>query len=229
MIVLAMRQRFRAFVKCQIAPPYSEQPHCYHGPLTMSGDEGTSTALYDGSISGLMDFLSHAKAKGMLAARTADAYRSACMCILSMQGEGWERTSLGDLNLELQVESYARRPGASVKLATLVTYRQRLQAAIELYKEFLDDPAGFQGPAKGRRSPVASSAEPVTGVVLAARTEDVATPRFSNASSLVTYPFPLRSGALAFLHLPRDLSFSDVRRLCAFLESLAMDRSAEST
>ena len=40
-------------------------------------------------------------------------------------------------------------------------------------------------------------------------------------SGLVEYPFPLREGRFAFLRLPADLKMADVKRLTAYLSTLA--------
>jgi hypothetical protein len=39
----------------------------------------------------------------------------------------------------------------------------------------------------------------------------------------VEYPFPLREGRLAYLKLPVDLKATEVKRLTAFLNTLAVD------
>ncbi|MGH3301227.1 MAG: hypothetical protein ACRDOK_05950 [Streptosporangiaceae bacterium] len=37
------------------------------------------------------------------------------------------------------------------------------------------------------------------------------------------YPFPLRTGVMAYFSLPRDLGRTEAQRIAAFVASLAMD------
>ncbi len=192
--------------------------------------------MYEGTGTGLLEFLDYVKAKGMLAGSTADAYKSACMRVLGID-ENWTSTDVRSLDVELQMGRYIRRRGASAKPASLTTYGQRVRAAIELYRTFLDNPAGFRGSTAKQRS--SSSSTRSTGLRSTERTEKLEAkggsetrdstrnPPLEFGSSLVTYPFPLRSGAMAYLQLPRHLAGSDVRRLCAFLSSLAIDAADE--
>lgn len=48
--------------------------------------------------------------------------------------------------------------------------------------------------------------------------------RLDEPEKLIEYPFPLRCGQMAFLHLPRELPRNEAERLCGFLNSLAMDQ-----
>jgi len=45
---------------------------------------------------------------------------------------------------------------------------------------------------------------------------------------LVDYPYPLREGETVRLMLPRDTKLAEVRRLYAFMKTLAIDFEAES-
>jgi hypothetical protein len=40
---------------------------------------------------------------------------------------------------------------------------------------------------------------------------------------MVEYPFPLRQGRLAYLKLPVDLTAAEVKRLTAFMNTLAVE------
>jgi hypothetical protein len=194
----------------------------------MSSSEGTSSALYDGRAKGLVEFLEYVRAKGILAGQTAEAYKSACTRVLAIDGADWATTDVRILDVERQVERYIRLRGASASPTSLATYRQRVKAAINLYRTFLDNPTAFRGPTPRRPGGTARSRpkERETKVAPAAPTSEPAPRQVGEpdaASSLVTYPFPMRSGAMIYLQLPRNLPRSEVKRLCAFLESLAID------
>jgi hypothetical protein len=200
--------------------------------MGVSGQGGTGV-LYSGTANGLMEFLDYAKAKGILAQRTANAYKSACSLLLAIDGEGWQEIDVRALDVDRQMDRYVRLRGGSAKPETLSTYRQRVLAAIGLYQSYLVSPTAFRGPAAKPRSSMGR--RKTEGVTTNERRpepeEPTATPGPSRIvdSTLLTYPFPLRSGQMAYLQLPRNVPPSDVRRLCAFLESLAIESSDDST
>jgi hypothetical protein len=189
---------------------------------------GVSSSLYDGRAKGLLEFLEYVGDKGLLARQTARSYRSACSMVLAIDGQGWEETDVRDLDVGHQIERFIRVGGSSAKPATLAIYEQRVRSAIDLYREFLDSPVTFRGrtgkrPAAPRREvPEQRPQRPATPSSEAARLLS------TESATLVTYPFPLRTGAMAYLQLPRDLHRSDVKRLCGFLENLAIDAAADA-
>ena len=187
----------------------------------MESEETTSANLYEGTAAGLLEFLDYARAKGILARKTADAYKSASSLVLSIEGEGWEATDLRNVDLDQQVNRYIRLRGQKASPQTLATYHQRVATAIDLYLDFLGNPAGFRGPAGRPRQAVGGGRRETGPSVSNPPTQQPA--RGRKATVLVTYPFPLRSGAMAYLQLPRQLSEADVKRLSTFLQSLAID------
>lgn len=192
----------------------------------MESEETTSANLYEGTAAALLEFLDYARAKGILARKTAEAYKSASSLVLSIEGEGWEATDLRNVDLDQQVNRYIRLRGQKASPQTLATYRQRVAKAIDLYLDFLGNPAGFRGPAGRPRKAVGGDRRQNGPSVSNRPTQQPARGREATVvepADLVTYPFPLRSGAMAYLQLPRQLSEADVKRLSTFLQSLAID------
>jgi len=151
----------------------------------------------------------------------------------SIDEDRWRSVDLRELDLEDQLSRYIRLRGQKASPDTLATYRRRVGRAIELYLGFLDNPAGFKGASSSRARQQGSAGgrrQPASGTQ---RSEAVPPAEARHAppaetSDLVTYPFPLRSGGMAYLQLPRDLSPSDVKRLSSFIESLAIDAVSET-
>lgn len=52
-------------------------------------------------------------------------------------------------------------------------------------------------------------------------------PEIVNAPGRVLYPYPLSDGQLIHISLPVKLMKSDARRIAAFIESIAIDPSAQ--
>ena len=191
----------------------------------MQSNEATSAGLYSGTAAGLLEFLDYARAKGILARKTAEAYKSASSLALSIDGQGWENAEVRNIHIDQQLDRYIRLRGQKASPQTLATYRGRVGKAIQLYVDFLDNPTGFRGPSARsrpggtsvRRPPATPAAKPTSQLP---RLREVPS---AEPSELLTYPFPLRAGGMAYLQLPRELNHADVKRLSSFLESLAID------
>lgn len=135
------------------------------------------------------------------------------------------RTSL---TFDRQLDRFARLRASRYNAASLRTYGNRFKAAIANYTRYLEDPAAFRAAGsrglrtKGPDKPVKKAKQtrrttggPETGPA----PEKVA----GLSSDLVQYPFPLRSGVLIYVSLPRDLRRSEAQRIAAFVASLAID------
>ena len=53
--------------------------------------------------------------------------------------------------------------------------------------------------------------------------EDQIVSQQSSGRGLIDYPFPLRDGVTVRLMLPRDITVNEVKRLNAFMSTLAVD------
>lgn len=196
----------------------------------MSNDAKRPTA------SGLMEFLAYVKEKGLMAGRTAEAYKSATTRILQIDGENWEDTDLRSIDLDMQMDRFVRLQGTKFKPETLQTYKGRFRSAVAEYLRYQNDPMTYRGPISQRPerqrkpAPAASKSHPDA----AAGTAREPAERYRQTEepgggrpSLVKYPFPLRSGQMAYLELPRDLSRVEAQRMAAFIASLAIDDGPE--
>lgn len=178
-----------------------------------------------GTASGLIRFLGWMKEKGLMKPATAGAWRSAAQGVLEIDGEGWGDVDLRTLDVGDQFQRFARLRGSRYTPASLTTYGQRFRDAVATYLEYLANPTGFRPPAsrspKGGKSKAQSASHaPAQGHVAepAAASERAAT----GGRDLITYPFPLQSGELAYVQLPVRVQTADADRLCAFIRSIAI-------
>jgi hypothetical protein len=184
-----------------------------------------------GSAAGLLAFMEYLKEKGLMPARTADAWRSAAQAVLAVDGEGWAETDLRSLDLESQFQRFANIRGAKYTPASLRTYRQRFRDAVSMYLDYLSNPTGFKprGSVTRRASGGSSSPKPDEKAVAETAAQwlsgvEKRDEPAGSAPKLLTYPFPMSGGELAYLQLPVHVSASDVERLCSFIRSIALDR-----
>jgi hypothetical protein len=190
----------------------------------------------------LIQFLDRASKQGLLVRRTAEAYKTASTKILKIDGEAWEETDLRTLDLDSQIDRFVRLEGSAFKPETLRTYESRFRSAVAELLKYEEDPRSYRGPAAQRRTgprkantPVERRQEVGASQTVGGGTDSkVAEVRQADGggasrSSLVKYPFPLRSGELAYFELPRDLTRAEARRMTAFISSLAIDSMPELT
>jgi hypothetical protein len=178
-----------------------------------------------GTGEGLLSFLDYAMEKGYLKIPTGQAMKTACKEVLSATaGDHWESADLASLDIEDTLRRFETLRAMKFSTGSLNTYKGRFKKSVTMFEEFRCNPSGWRPDVKPRnRMSKADDKASVTGKVQA-----VSPPRMSgvtshSASSMITYPFPLRDGVLASLQLPSDLTKREATRLSAFIDSLAID------
>ena len=155
--------------------------------------------------------------KGVMNKNTAAGLRAACTQVLSVL-ENWEAVDIQSLNLDDVLSRFQNLKKKDFKPHVLETYKRRFKQALTSYLSYLNDPSSWKA-TSAERSPRKERASSGGGDV-----EQVVTTRGPiPASGLVEYPFPLRDGQIVRLVLPCDLKKSEVKRLSAFMSTLAVD------
>lgn len=175
----------------------------------------------------LVDHWAWAIEKGLMNKNTAASLRSACKRVLDVEDD-WQSVDVKKLDVEGILTRFQNLRAKKYKPNVLETYKRRFRQAVRSYLEYLEDPAGWKpssssGPTRTRNQNGAEAQkEPVPrGEVVR---EVVPGPK---GAGLVDYPFPIREGLIARLVLPRDLKTSEVKRLSAFMTTLALDFDGE--
>jgi hypothetical protein len=175
-------------------------------------------ALTSGTAQGLLAFLAYAGDKGLMNPTTASARRSACSKVLEIDGDEWETLDVRQLDVDDQISRFQRLCSARYTPGSLRTYGQRFRDAVGEYRAYLTNPAGFRS--QSTRSAPAPRRNTKDGATERAQGKP---PQAAAGSALITYPFPLTQGGIAYVQLPRELAASDARRLARFIEALAVD------
>ena len=181
-----------------------------------------------GTAKGLMAFLDWSSRKGELSPNTAASYKTAVTQVFEIDGDTWGSTAIRELDVARQLDRFARLRASKYNPTSLQTYGNRFKAAIANYTKYLENPVEFRAPGskvsrtKGPDKPVKKAKQ--TGRSTGGPETGSAPDKVAGLSSdLVQYPFPLRSGVLIYLSLPRDLRRSEAQRIAAFVASLAID------
>jgi hypothetical protein len=166
----------------------------------------------------LVDHWNWAASKGLMNKNTAYGLRAACSQVLSVV-EDWENVDIKKLDVEQTLTKFQNLKKKEFKPQVLETYKRRFRQAVASFLAYLEDPASWK-PTAARRKPQQSSnarkaapSEPDASVI----------GHELPSAGVVEYPFPLREGLNARLVLPRDLKKSEVKRLTAFMSTLAVD------
>src|SRR5712691_7782138 len=168
----------------------------------------------------LVEHWNWASDKGLMNKNTAYGLRAACSQVLSVL-ENWESADVKTLKVDDVLIRFQNLKKKDFKPQVLETYKRRFRQAVSSYISYLKEPGSWKpnsverAPRQERNSTGAQDVEPT-----------VTTRGQIPASSLVDYPFPLRDGQIVRLILPRDLKSAEVKRLSAFISTLAVDGEA---
>jgi hypothetical protein len=177
--------------------------------------------MQEGTGRGLIEFLDWAGVKGVMKQATASAYRTAVVKVLEIDDADGDSLDMTTLDVEEQLTRFSRKSGSSYTPGSLNTYKTRFRNAVDMYRWWLDDPSGLRVAVRTRRAdPKRSEPDGPQQSDNHVAQEQEPSP---DEEGMLHYPFPLRSGSTAYLHLPRELPSADVKRMTAFLQSLAID------
>jgi hypothetical protein len=179
--------------------------------------------LHSKTGAGLLRFLDYTGEKGLQNPTTAAARKSACIKVLEIDGPGWRERRIDEIDVEDQVERFGRKSGSKYRPGSLRTYQQRFRDAVADYLEFLKNPTGYRGaPPKSVTRPSSRTQTKERGQASTPRTRTT-----DAAAGLITYPFPLSGGVLAYVQLPHEISPEDAERMADFLRSVAFKSTSE--
>ncbi len=170
---------------------------------------------------GLVEFWNHAADKGLMNGNTAGSIRAACKEVLSaVDGENWADTNIRGIDTGDYAERFERLRMSKFKPGSLTVYKSRFKNGVDMYLDYLENPSGWRykaaRPSAGRaKTPDSHAAKPSPAASTGA---DI-----SPLEGTLEYPYPLRTGLVIRLRLPKDLTRTEAKRLSTFLESLAID------
>lgn len=194
----------------------------------MSDTETTNGHLRLGTARGLLEFLDWAGKHNLLNRNTVGGYRAAVKAVLSVEDD-LDELGIQELDVDALLARFTNAQSGEYSPGSLSTYKTRFAKAVQMYLEWLDNPEGFR-PRVSKRSKSTttrqSSGKPEAQQRPIEAPAGDAAPK-SSASRLLTYPFPLKSGEVAYLQLPPQLSSDDAHRLSKFVGSIAFDEPVE--
>ncbi len=109
------------------------------------------------SESELLKFLDYLSAKGLLSSSTASGRKAACLKVLSALDPD-EKVDLRNIDREQTFQRFSNKFGKEFTPQSLVTYKSRLNAALNDFFKYQENPAGFKV-GSGKKSSKETSSE----------------------------------------------------------------------
>jgi hypothetical protein len=181
-----------------------------------------------GTLQGLDEFCAWLVNKGLMRAAAVEPLRSATKQILATVEPDDPSIDLRTINTDDVMGRFETLAGQKYAPDSLRSYRNRFNRAIELYRQYLDNGAANFKPPPGR-APRRRQSEPANsnGSAITPRSDSMPeapqAPAGTPSQPLIDYPFPLRTGGVAHLYLPRTLEKEDAERLAAYVRALVFE------
>jgi hypothetical protein len=168
--------------------------------------------------------------KGYGTSGAISPWKSAVKQVFStVEGDDFEEFDVRSFDIDEYVERFQNRSIGKYSAESLRAYRQRFRKAIEAYRAYLADPNWRPPPSRAPR-PKNQNGEPTKRAKRKTQ-NDADDPPASPpppSSALIAYPFPLKNGQMAQLHLPtQGLDREDADRLTHFIRALVFDQPAQ--
>jgi hypothetical protein len=161
---------------------------------------------------------------GLIKRNTARALSVATRKVLGVE-ENWENLDITVMDLDAIIETFKRRSGDVYNTETINAYVNNFRRALNVYLDYLDDPAGwrkFAASESGKTLDLAVKSDWRRGEwIKASAAEEIS--EEARDVDLRAYPFRLRANCIIELQLPVDLDRKDVKRLKKFLSALMLD------
>jgi len=187
------------------------------------------------TVEELLDFLTHAGARGLMPAATAQALAVATRKVFAVL-EGAEGTGLPLDDLEGVIRRFHSARHRDLTPSSLTEYERRVRRASALFLQWKQDPARFTVPTRATspstmrrntsaRRGVSSRQAPANASTEHPVPVDTLSPPVTPASSTVyDTTLPVRSGHMVQLsNLPVDLTRAEAERLAQFVRLLGAD------
>jgi hypothetical protein len=176
-----------------------------------------------GNVAGLMAFLDFMISKGYGTAGAINPWRSAAKNVFAVvEGDDFEDFDVRSFDVDEYLARFENRSMGKYTADSLAAYRSRFRKAIEAYRSYLADPNWK--PNASRRPVINSGKETTPTRPRTKPAEESSQPPLPSSPSLIAYPFPLKSGQMAQLHLPTQLEREDAERLTQFIRALVLEQ-----
>ena len=180
--------------------------------------------MSDRSLPALLSFLEYLGAKGLMPRNTVGGRRAAVSKMLGVL-DPEETGDVTALNLDQVMTRFVNLEGKNYTPDSLTVYRSRVNASINDFVAYLDNPAAFKpgGSSKKPKSEGGKKPSPPKAHVQTKVQDPV--PRFdtTHVSPTNVFPIPIRPDVVVRIHgMPFDLTTAEAEKIAAIVRAMAM-------
>jgi hypothetical protein len=173
------------------------------------------------SLDDLLDFLAHAADRGMMPAATASALAVAARNVFGVLANE-ERKDLSRISVAEVVKRFTNKRAKEFSSSSLKEYGRRVQRAVELFKEWRENPADFSPKTRATKRSGGKGKESSPPDDLPLPNTHAAPP--AHATGGYSSSFPIRADwVVTVTNIPSDLRAAEAERLAKFVRMLAFD------
>jgi len=192
-----------------------------------------------GTAQGVIDYLESLVEKGRSRPGVVAPLKIALTKVLEKtEGEDWPKVDVNKLDIDDAISRFKNLTLGTYNDASYRAYELRTKRAISWYKQFLTNPGWF--PRESGRS-INAEAKKQTSKSVAQENEGADAQGYKQVgnvqhaaqnsgvenqapkSEAIPYPFPLQSGEMLRIYVPKSIVKSDIGRLSRFLEALVIE------
>lgn len=185
-----------------------------------------STDMSSQTVGGLMAYCDWLKDKGYQGASATDSWKSAAKMVFeTVEPDNYESISLDGLDVDDYMSRFQTLAGSKLRAETVTVYGRRIRLAMDAHAYYLEHgkPPSFKR-GTPRTEANGSAAKPRPAGKRSRTSESPG----QSGGKLVEFPFPLRDGQMAKLHLPSyGLHPKDADRMSAFLRALQFEEQRQ--
>ena len=164
----------------------------------------------------LVEHWAWAAEKGLMPKKSAQTMTLSCRTVLEVERE-WENVNVLVLDVEEFVNRFKTLRAKDYKPRSLGDYASRFRRGVLSYRDYVTDPSKWR---YGSRTVKTNTSKPK---VRQLHGGDPARKSGQRETGLQEYVYPFRKDVLATLTIPQDATATEIRRLVAWAQTLAVD------
>jgi hypothetical protein len=180
------------------------------------------------TAAGLFEFCDFMVEKDYATTAATDPWKTAARKILGtvFGEEEYEGIDLSALDFDDVIQRFETKTRGDYKHESVLAYGRRLKNAVDAYMEYVNTgkPPRVRRASTSAKAEAKKSTSTANSAKQAQQQQQQPEPAMGE---LIKFPFPLKTGEMAQLQLPRRIQKDDADRLTAFLRTLQVEPQRE--
>lgn len=180
--------------------------------------------MSDRSLPALLSFLEYLGSKGLMPRNTVGGRKAAVSKMLGVL-DPEETGDVTALNLDQVMTRFVNLEGKNYTPDSLTVYRSRVNASINDFVAYLENPAAFKPSGSSKKSKTEAAKKPSTSKVESHPKVQGPAHRFDagHTASANVFPIPIRPDVVVRIHgMPFDLTAAEADKIANVVRAMAM-------